>query len=168
MSSLRNRTGQSIVEITLMTPLILVALYVPFDFGVTIFTAHITQNVVRDAARVASAIQPLGNTEATALANDAFLKLPQRLTSGSTVKRVTVTFYGSGAATCAQNVEVTAQGTYNFFLYRLMALLGFTVDPGIGITRTTRMRYVHQPATNGGTGSTTNLCTTVTGTGSRE
>jgi hypothetical protein len=43
MRWLLNSKGQSIVEIALMTPLILVALYVPFDFGMTIFTGHITQ-----------------------------------------------------------------------------------------------------------------------------
>jgi hypothetical protein len=80
----------------------------------------------------------------------------------SSPKRVTVNYYADGAAECAQSVEVVAQGTYNFFLYRLMALAGFTVPNGIGITRTTRMRYQHQPTTNGGTGATTTFCGGIT------
>jgi Flp pilus assembly protein TadG len=155
--------GQSIVEITLMTPLVLIALYVPFDFGMTIFTGHITQNAVRDGARIASSTQPFDDTAADALALQVYNTLPQLLVSGSSSpKRVTVNYYADGPAECAQSVEVVAQGTYNFFLYRLMALAGFTVPNGIGITRTTRMRYQHQPTTNGGTGATTTFCGGIT------
>ena len=155
-----NRKGQSIVEITLMTPLILVALYVPFDFGVTIFTGHITQNAVRDGARIASSSYPLDDTKAENLAQQFEDNLPDMLVS----RTVTVNYYADGA-NCAQNVEVIAQGTYNFFLYRLIALLGFTPPDAVQITRTTRMWYGFQPATNGGSGTTTNFCTTVTASG---
>lgn len=163
MRKLRNRKGQSIVEITLMTPLILVALYVPFDFGVSIFTAHITQNAVRDGARVASYTDPITNAVATTLANQVYNNLPPRLQSRS----VTVRYYAGGASNCAEYVEVTAQGTYSFFLYKLMGILGIPVPDGVVITRLTSMRHVHQPVTNGGTGSTTTMCSTVTATGSR-
>ena len=49
-----NRKGQSIVELALITPIVLVALYVPFDFGVSIYAGHLTQNVARDGARRAA------------------------------------------------------------------------------------------------------------------
>jgi hypothetical protein len=138
-------------------------LYVPFDFGMSIFTGHITQNAVRDGARIASSTQPFDSGAADALASQVYGTLPQLLVSGSfSPKRVTVNYYGDGAAECAQSVEVIAQGTYNFFLYRLMALAGFTVPNGMAITRTTRMRYQHQPTSNGGTGATTSFCGTVT------
>src|SRR5947207_8826988 len=48
---LLNNRGQSIVEIALITPLLLAVLYVAFDFGIAYFTAHYTQNAVREAAR---------------------------------------------------------------------------------------------------------------------
>lgn len=156
-----DRKGQSIVEITLMTPLILVALYIPFDFGVTIFTGHLTQNAVRDGARIASSTDLLDGTKADNLAQQFEVNLPDMLVSRS----VTVNYYADGAANCAQNVEVIAQGTYNFFLYRLIALLGFAPPDPVQITRTTKMWYGFQPATNGGSGSTTNFCTTVTASG---
>ena len=54
MQPIFNQKGQSVVEITLIVPLLLVALYVPFDFGMTIFAGHLTQNAVRDGARIAS------------------------------------------------------------------------------------------------------------------
>jgi Flp pilus assembly protein TadG len=165
MRTLLSRKGQSIVELVLMTPLVLVALYVPFDFGVTIFTGHITQNAVRDGARIASTTDLMDSAKAAALAEEIFQNyLPKNLlVSGSPAKKeVTVNYYDGGAANCAENVEVIARGTYNFFLYKLVGLLGITVPDGIEITRTTRMRYAHQPFTNGGTGSTTVSCTTTT------
>ena len=160
MSSLFNCKGQSIVEIALMTPLILVALYVPFDFGITIFTGHVTQNAVRDGARIASTIDSMTNTKATTLAIQVYNNLPLRLVTGSpAIKRATVNYYANGPATCVKFVEVQAQGTYEFFLYRLIGLLGFTPPDPIAISRTTRMSYELQPTTN------TGLCTTITNTG---
>ena len=158
--------GQSIVEIALMTPLILVALYVPVDFGISIFTGHITQNAVRDGARIASTTDAMTNAKATNLATQVYNKLPQMLVSGTaSPKRVTVTYRAGGAANCAQNVEVEAQGTYNFSLYRLIVLLGIPAPAPIQITRTTSMRYEFQPGSYGGTGSTTDTCTTATASG---
>jgi Flp pilus assembly protein TadG len=149
-----------------MTPLILVALYVPFDFGVTLFTGHLTQNAVRDGARIVSHTDSLDETVAGDLAEDVFDNLPELLVSGSTTKRVTVTYFADGAADCVQFVEVRAEGNYNFFLYRLIALLGFTPPDPVQIARTTRMRYEKQPDRNGGTGATTTICTTATASGS--
>src|SRR5688572_13544345 len=160
MRSLFNCKGQSIVEITLMTPLILVALYVPVDFGITIFTGHLTQNAVRDGARIASTTDLMTNAKATNLATQVYDNLPQRLVTGSqATKQATVNYYGPGAANCAKFVEVQAQGTYNFFLYRLIGLIGFTPPDPIVIRRTTRMSYELQPTTN------TGLCTAITATG---
>jgi Flp pilus assembly protein TadG len=153
--------GQSIVEIALMTPLILVALYVPVDFGISIFTGHITQNAVRDAARIASTTDLMTNAKATSLATQVYNNLPQRLVTGSpATKQTTVNYYGTGGpATCAKFVEVQAQGTYDFFFYRLIGLLGFTPPDPIAIRRTTRMSYELQPTTN------TGLCTAITASG---
>jgi hypothetical protein len=160
MRSLLNCKGQSIVEITLVTPLILVALYVPVDFGITIFTGHLTQNAVRDGARIASTTDLMTNAKATNLATQVYANLPQRLVTGSpATKRVTVNYYGAVPANCAKFVEVEAEGTYNFFLYRLIGLLGFPPPDPIDIRRTTRMSYEFQPNTN------TGLCTTITNTG---
>jgi Flp pilus assembly protein TadG len=59
---LRNERAQSIVEISLITPLLLIALYIPFDFGVSLFAAHLTQNAVREVARIAAAQAPSSST----------------------------------------------------------------------------------------------------------
>jgi Flp pilus assembly protein TadG len=160
MRSLFNCRGQSIVEITLVTPLILVALYVPVDFGITIFTGHLTQNAVRDGARIASSTDLMTDAKATNLATQVYNNLPERLITGSpATKQATVNYYATGPADCAKFVEVQAQGTYVFFLYRLIGLLGFTPPDPIAISRTTRMPYEFQPNTN------TGMCTAVTNTG---
>ena len=164
MHSLLNRKGQSIVEITLITPLLLVALYVPFDFGMAIFVGHLTQVAVRDGARSASATDSMDNTKAGNLAQQIYANLPPNLISGNTTKRVTVNYYS--AANCAQSVEVIAQGSYNFFFYRLMALMGMTPPTQTPITRTTKMWYDKQPDLNGGTTGSVTFCSgTVAATG---
>lgn len=155
MRLLFSRKGQSIVEISLITPLLLAALYVPVDFGIMIFTGHLTQNAVRDGARIAATTDLLDNGLATALATQFKPNVPQRLAT----RQVTVNYYANGAANCAQYVEVIAQGTYNLFWYRLMALLRAAPPTSITITRTTQMRYEHQPDTNAGN------CATRTATG---
>jgi hypothetical protein len=100
------------------------------------------------------------NAKATNLATQVYDNLPQRLVTGSpAIKQATVNYYGPGAANCAKFVEVQAQGTYNFFLYRLIGLIGFTPPDPIVIRRTTRMSYEFQPTTN------TGLCTAIPASG---
>jgi len=138
----------------------LVALYVPFDFGVSIYAGHLTQNVARDGARRAATTDLLDNAKATTLATTVIApNLPALLSSGSTTKQVTVNYYATGAANCAQSVEVIAQGTYNFFWYRLIGFLGLAPPSQLGIVRLTKMRYEFQPDSNSGD------CATVTATG---
>ena len=138
-----NRRGQSIVEISLITPLLLVALYVPADFGIAFLNAHLTQNAVREAARLGAARDPFDTAASTAIKNDALSRMP----AGLSAKTVTVTFWAGGAADCARFVQVVGGGTYNYFLYQIIRLLGFTAPNTQTITRTARMRYAAQPAT---------------------
>lgn len=145
MKKLRNQKGQSIVEISLITPLLLMALYVPTDFGITLFTAHLTQNAVREAARIGvSSKDPFDSAAADAVGDEALSRMPALLQS----TQVTVKYYAGGSANCSEYVEVAGQGTYNFFLYQLMRLGGFTVPDTIQIDRSTTMRYEFQPLTN--------------------
>jgi hypothetical protein len=45
-------------------------------------------------------------------------------------------------------IEVTAQGDYNFFLYKLMGLFGSTFPDFVTISRTTQIRHDYQQYTN--------------------
>jgi len=146
----KNQKGQSIIEVTLMTPLLLIALYVPADFGVSFFMGNLTQIAVREGARIGSGLQLSGtvpdlifsSAEANIVKTEVFNRLPSYLTD----KAVTVTFYGGTA--CMEFIEVKAQGQFNFSLYRLMRLFGGTAPNFMMISRTTQMHYKYQPYTN--------------------
>ena len=147
----RKPTGQSIVEVSLITPLVLIALYIPADFGMAFLTAHLVQNAVREGARIGSGLtsgnpaSPIGQSQGTVVKDAVLARLPERLSNPS----VNVKFYFTGeAATCMQVVEVTTTGTYHFGLYRLMELVGVTVPPSESISRTTQMRYNYQRPEN--------------------
>ena len=149
-ATLTDQTGQSLIEITLITPLLLIALYVPVDFGISFFVGNLTQTAVREGARVGSGLQKSGSVpnlvfssaEANTVKTEVFSRLPNYLTN----KAVTVTFYsGTG---CMEFVQVTAQGNYNFSLYRLMRLFGGTAPNSLTISRTTQMHYKYQPYMN--------------------
>jgi hypothetical protein len=154
--------GQSLVEIALITPLLLVALYVPFDFGMTIFAGHLTQNAARDGARIASRTRSLDNAAAAAVADQVWARLPNLLNEPS--KQVTVNYYSGTPADCSEFVEVIASGTYNFTLYKFMRLFGLTAPNTLAISRTTRVRYEFQPYSNGGTTGAPTFCSTGTPT----
>jgi Flp pilus assembly protein TadG len=140
-----NRKGQSIVEISLITPLLLVALYVPADFAMAYLTGHLTQNAVREAARLGSASKdPFDDAAATAIRNEALNRMPARLAS----KSATVKFFDTGVADCLEFVEVTGTGNYNYVFYQIVRLMGGTVPNSTSITRTSRMRYEYQPDAN--------------------
>ena len=54
----RRLNGQSIVELTLIVPLVLATLYIPVDFGIAFFTAQMVQNATREAARIGASMNP--------------------------------------------------------------------------------------------------------------
>jgi Flp pilus assembly protein TadG len=147
----RKQMGQSVVELALITPLVLIALYIPADFGMAFLTAHLAQNAVREGARIGSGLtsgntgNPISSSQGTTIKNAVLARLPERLSSPT----VNVKFYfSSEAATCMQVVEVTATGTYNYSLYHLMELFGVTVSTSETISRTTQMRYNYQRPEN--------------------
>ena len=148
-----NRKGQSIVEISLITPLLLVALYVPADFAMAYLTGHLTQNAVREAARLAaSSKDEFDNAASIAIKNEALSRMPARLSS----KTAIVKYYAGTAANCLQFIEVTGQGDYNYIFYQIIRLMGGTAPNAQQITRVARMRYEFQPDGND------TLCTTAT------
>jgi Flp pilus assembly protein TadG len=159
MTKRARQRGQSIVEISLITPLLLIALYIPADFGIAFFMGNMTQNAAREGARVGSGLSKSGkapdlvftSTHGDTVKKAVFDRMPDYLTK----KTVTVKFY-TGTA-CMEFIEVAAQGDYSFFLYKLMGLFGPTVPDSVTISRTTQMRYNYQQYTNTDycTGSTT-------------
>jgi Flp pilus assembly protein TadG len=152
-SVLKRNGGQSIVELTLITPLLLVALYIPADFGIAFFVANITATAARDGARVASVSGKSGGTATdhnftttdAAVVRDAVVAmLPAYLTNRS----VTVKFFEDTPANCLEFVEVTAAGNYSFFFYQVLRLFGATVTNPQTLSRTAQMPYRNQPFSN--------------------
>lgn len=149
-ASLQDQKGQSIVELVLITPLLLVALYIPVDFGISFLMGNLTQIAVREGARIGSGLQLSGtapnllfsSAEANIVKTEVFNGLPNYLTN----KTVTVTFYGGTG--CMQFIQVSAQGQYNFSLYKVLRLFGGSVPNSITISRTTQMHFKYQPYTN--------------------
>jgi Flp pilus assembly protein TadG len=151
--------GQSIVEISLITPLLLIALYIPADFGVAFYMANLTQSAAREGARIGSGLPKSGtapnltftSNHANTVKTEVFNRLPDYLTK----KSVKVTFY-TGTA-CMEFIEVTAQGEYDFFFYQLLRLFGSSAPDAVTISRTTQIRYNYQEYRNTDycTGSTT-------------
>jgi len=145
-----NQRGQSIVEISLITPLLLIALYIPVDFGVSFFMGNLVQTAAREGARIGSGLQKSGNVPnllfSSAEANTVKTEVVSRLPSYLTNKTVTVTFY-SGTA-CMEFVQVNAQGQYRFFMYQLIRLFGGNAPNSLTISRTTQMHYKYQPYVN--------------------
>ena len=153
-----SQRGQSIIEIALITPLLLIALYIPADFGVAFLMGNFTQNAAREGARVGTGLQldgtapdlTFGSTQADTVKTAVSSRMPTFLSN----RKVTVTFYNG--TSCMKFIEVKAEGDYNFFLYQLMRLFGGTAPNSVTISRTTQMRYTYQPYAD------TAYCTTPT------
>ena len=164
--TLGNAKGQSIIEIALITPLLLAALYVAFDFGIAFFTGHYAQNAVREAARVGSVLPdctlvstgPCVSTVTEScpgsakVVTEACTRLPNLLTG----RTVAVTLTGKITEknneytfpTCRREVKVAATGTYSYGLYNVMALIGMPLTTKtLEITRSADARYELQPVT---------------------
>ena len=153
LSLLKSRRGQSIVEISLITPMLLVALVIPADFGVAFFAANLTGTAAREGARIGSQAPKSGGNvdnrnftaaDALAVKTEVVSKLPTNLSNRS----VTVKFYEDTVANCLEVIEVTASGTYNYYFYQILRLFGATVPNTQSISRTTQMIYRYQPFGN--------------------
>ena len=153
-----NGKGQALVEFTLTFLLLLVIAWIPADFGLAFFTGQQVQNASREGARIAAA----DTTLVTQLGGLASIYCAAPCSSAASVLQataarlsnvlirttsVTLTYPASGAGTCNQMLTVQVQGTYNYFFYQLLHLIGITNDLNtVNITRTTTMGYEHQPA----------------------
>jgi Flp pilus assembly protein TadG len=152
-SANKHSKGQSIVEISLITPLLLVALAVPADFGVAFFMTNIMGTVARDGARIGSEMGKSGGDEtnrnftsgdAVTVKDAVVPKLPAYITGRS----VRVKFYEDTAVGCLEVVEVTVSGNYTYFFYQILRLFGVPVTNPVSISRTTQMPYRYQPYVN--------------------
>jgi hypothetical protein len=170
----RNNQGQALVEFTLIFALLLVLIFIPADFGIAFFTSQLAQSASREGARIAAADPNLpGKTgvcalpcsgepnDGTSILRETADRISSALLSGGTV-RVEFPINPDdgyvpppppegeppaeypGVKSCNLQVRVTVSGTYNYFFYPLLNLIGVSVNPAENITRITEKRWEHQ------------------------
>jgi Flp pilus assembly protein TadG len=151
-TGLRSESGQSLVEIALLTPLLLLLLVGLIEVGRFAFLSIIVANAARTGAAFGSQglVQSVDTTDIQAAADNDFQNNGQnvnKLTVSSSTScgcdsAGTVTSHscnGNGAGSCATGhwvvmVSVTASGTFN-------SLFGYPGLPGsISVSRTSTMR----------------------------
>jgi Flp pilus assembly protein TadG len=147
-----NRRGQAVVEFTLIFVLLLALAWIPAEFGLAFFTGQLAQNAAREGARIAAADRSLAAGTFTctmpcsaAPADSVLAATAQRLSRALlTTASVTLTYPVAGGPACNQQVRVQVQGTYNFYFYSLLRLLGASVPSSANIVRQADMRWEHQ------------------------
>lgn len=162
LASRLNRKGQAMVEFTLTFVLLLVIAWIPADFGLAFFTGQQMQNAAREGARIA-AVDRFFETQAGTWSCAApcsgqinVLQVTAARLSNVLIRTTNVTLTypdpvrSSTIGTCQNNMlTVQVQGTYNYFFYQLLHLIGVTNNLNTAtITRITSMRYEHQTPCN--------------------
>jgi hypothetical protein len=148
----RNKHGQAVVEFTLIFVLLLVITWIPADFGLAFFSSQLAANASREGARIGAAdpsySTQVGNCTLPAcfsLADGTILKETANRLSSALLPGAIITVDPLSGPSCNQFVQVRVEGTYNFFFYQLLHLMGITTDLNTqSITRETSMRWEHQ------------------------
>jgi Flp pilus assembly protein TadG len=149
LTSLANK-GQALVEFTLIFMLALVVLWIPADFGLYVYSAHIAQNAAREGARIAAADPTLGAGSTTCTwpcASDTTIKklVANRVSTGFlSTPSVTLQRENVVQPACNAQVIVTVNGNYSFWFYRMLRWFGASVPPMAAVIRTHSMRWEHQ------------------------
>jgi hypothetical protein len=147
-----NQKGQAVVEFTLVFVLLLVIAWIPADFGLAFFSGQLASNASREGARIGAA-DPSYPTQVDSctlpacfsLADGTILKETANRLSSALLPGAIITVDPLSGPTCNQIVQVRVEGTYNFFFYQLLHLMGITTDLNTqSITRETSMRWEHQ------------------------
>lgn len=149
-----NERGQQLVEFTLVFVLTLVILWIPADFGLAFLTGQLASNAAREGARIASASSTLpvvsdGVPNAISCAipcsgQGYILEEASRRIWMALMPNAQVTLWTETPSTCNRQVFVRVNGTYNFFFYQILRLMGATVPNGTQIDRLTQLRWEHQ------------------------
>ena len=126
-SKLKSR-GQTLVEMTLLLPIILIFVGGLTDVGLAFFVGTSMENAVREGARLAASGMPLNQIQAEVRKRIA---APGMFTGGAAgivltpnppvVTNLTIPS-GCVSPTPQQQVTVTATGTYNYMFLRLVGI----------------------------------------------
>ncbi len=153
LSGRRAESGQAVVEFTLSFVLLLVIAWIPADFGLALYSGQMALNATRDGARIAAAQVTLaaGTTtctmpcagERSGNPTGVLAQTANRLNS-ALLPGATINFTVQGGTTCDRLVTVAISSSYNYFFYKFLRLLTFTVPDSVTINRSSSMRWEHQ------------------------
>ena len=129
-----NSRGQSVVEMTLMLPFLLILVGGATDWGLAFLASNVVQNAAREGARLAATLQNLEADDPRVL--DA---IDANIPDVGLFSSITRTNAAPTGAACEQAVTVQVSVNYSFTFLRLIGLK----DP-IPIEHSTTMRYERQ------------------------
>src|SRR5260221_14300485 len=152
VSLLKNARGQSITELALMLPFILLLIGGVLDLGLVFLVSHVVENAAREGARRAAVSStapvvetgtfPACQSSSSTVLSTACNAIPNAgLFSGFTVTNSGVT-----GATPNRAVTIQVSGTYNWMLIPGMLFFfgGSSFSNSITITRSATMRWEWQ------------------------
>lgn len=144
--------GQALIEFTLCFLLFVAVAWIPADFGLAFYTGQLASNAAREGARIGSASQPFNvseiETETCRRLPSALLKDPgiaYGTSCGAWSNARVLVESVAGVGSCNQMVRVTVAGTYNYFFYKLLHLIGVAGNLNSELmSRQVAMRWEHQ------------------------
>lgn len=166
--------GQAMVELTFGLILLLVVAWIPVDFGLAFYTGQLALNASREGARIAAAdpcllgtnsasgctaagvapqigacfLPPTSGTLCSSLPPGSVLSETAKRLSSALLPGAVIEIPPLAGIACNRSVEVLVAGTYNYsFLHFLnfLKFFGASIPASVQITRSTRMRWEHQP-----------------------
>jgi len=140
------RSGQTLVEFSLVFVLLVVVAWIPADFGIAFYTGQIALNASREGARIAAAERNLASESCTMPCNGAtgVLKATADRMSSALLPGATVSVDLQSGTSCDRTVNVTITGEYRYFFYHVLQLMGFDILNPVPVVRSTSMRWEHQ------------------------
>lgn len=140
------RSGQTLVEFSLVFVLLVVVAWIPADFGLAFYTGQIALNASREGARIAAAEPNLASASCNMPCNGAtgVLKATADRMSSALLPGATVSINLQSGTSCDRTVNVTIAGEYRYFFYHVLQLMGFNILNPVPVVRSTSMRWEHQ------------------------
>jgi Flp pilus assembly protein TadG len=130
--------------------LFLIIAWIPADFGLAFYTGQVAQNAAREGARIAAADSTLGTGTTSCIMpactgnilRETAVRLSSALLPGATI---TLKLDPDTGTNCNRMVTVAVSGTYRFFFYQLLHIIGISADLNrTPIFRQTSMRWEAQ------------------------
>ena len=149
---LKDSKGQDIAELALILPLVLVLIGGVVDGGLALFSGHMTQNAVREGARMAATIPPPGPVveagtfpSCRTSGSDAMQTVCSAIPNMGLIENYAVNITAVTGAVPNQSVTVTMTGQYSWYLLKFLSFMGNSFPDSIAIGRSATLRWEWQP-----------------------